>query len=334
MSIATVAPLPGGREIIAALGGAAPHDAALARLWPQPGQGGRLFVRASFALDAIVAARRAPVLFVPDYFCNAATIPARQSGARLVFYPIDEALSPSWTQVEQLAAAASPDLFLIVHYFGAPADIAAARRFCERHDAALIEDAAHALRPTARIGQAGDYVLWSLYKHLPIPESGSPSVRWWTKRVLQRMAPSLAARLRRAPLPFERDPDPTPPEPSALSNAARRMIAASDLDRIAARRIEGERALRAEIGLEPLLPESDGSWTPYRAVFRGDARDYDRLVAAGFPVETWPDLAPEVRADPARHEAALRLRNSLLPLPIDASVRALRRTAHRARRPP
>jgi hypothetical protein len=334
VSIATPAPLPGGREIAAAaLGGAALDDAALARLWPQPGQSGRFFARASFALEAIVAARRTPVLFVPDYFCNAATIPARQAGARVVFYPIDEALTPSWAQIEQLAAAAKPELFLIAHYFGMPADVAAARRFCERHGAALIEDAAHALRPTAGIGRSGDYVLWSLYKHLPIPENGAPSIRWWAKRLLQRGAPALAAKLRRPPLPFERDPDPSPPEPSALSRAARRMIAACDLDRIAARRIAGERALRAELGLEPALPQSDGSWVPYRAVFRGDARDYDRLIAAGFPVETWPDLAPEVRADPARHAAALRLRNSLLPLPIDASVRALRRTARRAHRP-
>jgi hypothetical protein len=333
MTIATAAPLPGGREIAAAFGGTALDDAALLRVWPQPGQNGRFFARASFALEAIVAARREPVLFVPDYFCNAATIPARRAGARLVFYPIDETLAPSWTQVERLAAAAKPDLFLIVHYFGAPADVVSARRFCEGHGAALIEDAAHALRPSTGIGRLGDYVLWSLSKHLPIPESGSPSVRWWGKRLLQRGAPAFAATLRRAPRPFERDPDPAPPGPSVLSRAARRMIAAADLDSIAARRIEGERALRAELDLEPLLPEGDRSWTPYRAVFRGGARDYDRLTAAGFPVETWPDLAPEVRADPARHETALRLRNSLLPLPIDASVRALRRTAHRARRP-
>jgi hypothetical protein len=327
-----------------------PNDDALARPWAQPGDTVRFFSRAAFGLASIVAARRAPVLFVPDYFCNAATIPARFAGAQLAFYPVDQELSPDWPQVEAMAAATKPELFLIVHYFGFPADLAPARAFCNRHGAALIEDAAHALKPSAIIGRIGDYTLWSLYKHLPIPDGGlvvargdsplasvagsTPSAwKWWAKRLLQRVAPFVAARLRRAPPPFERDPDPEPPPPSALSNMARRMIAAANIDRIATRRIAAERTLREEIGLAPLLPISDGSWVPYRAVFRAGARDYDRLAAAGFPVETWPDLAPEVRADPARHGAALRVRNSLLLLPIDGDVRALARTARRARPP-
>ena len=349
MSIATAAPLPGRRELWALIAGAAPDDATLAAPWIGDGDRPHFFSRAAFGLAAVVAAHRAPRLFLPDYFCNSATLPARERGARLVFYPIDEALSPDWAKVETLAAAAKPDLFLQVHYFGFPTDLAPARAFCDRHGAALIEDAAHAVMPGSGIGHTGDYVLWSLHKHLAIPDggllvarNGAPvatlpgpapdAVAWLAKRLLQRGAPWLASRLRRTAPPFERDPDPASPGPPALSQAARRMIAASDPRRIADERIAGDLALRETIDLPPLLPMSDGSWAPYRAVFRGNARDYDRLAAAGLPVETWPDLAPEIRAAPGSHATAVALRNSLLTVPCQGDARALAHTARRARR--
>ena len=349
MSPVTVAPLPSMRALLALASGTAPNDATLAAPWTRQGDTAQFFSRAAFGLAAIVAAHRSPRLYLPDYFCNAATAPARQAGARLAFYPVNEALSPDWARIEAMAVADKPDLFLQVHYFGRPADLAPARAFCNRMGAALIEDAAHAVTPAPGIGGIGDYVLWSLYKHLAIPDGGlliarrpvaaavpgeAPSAASWVaKRLVQKLAPPLARLLRKKPLAFARDPDPSPPGPSAMSRAARRMIAVADLAAIARRRIAAERALREALDLTPLLPPTDGSWAPYRAVFRATETDYERFVAAGFPVETWPDLAPEVRADPTRHAAALALRNSTLTLPCEGDARALARSARRARRP-
>jgi len=76
--------------------------------------------------------------------------------------------------------------------------------------------------------------------------------------------------------------------------------------------------------LAPLLPISDGSWTPYRAMFRASGRAharnwYGRFRAAGNAVETWPDLALELRRDPAHHRGAVILRNTVISLPLDAA---------------
>ena len=348
MSPVTVAPLPSLRALLALAGGGEPNDATLGARWAPNGGTVHFFSRASFGLAAIVASRTSPLLYLPDYFCNAATIPARRVGARLAFYPIDETLAPDWGRVEAMATADKPDLFLQVHYFGRPADLAPARAFCDRFGAALIEDAAHAVMPGAAIGQGGDYVLWSLYKHLAIPDGGllvarrpidstapptapSPWI-WLAKRLMQKCVPPFARALRKAPLEFARDPAPDEPGPAALSHTARRMIATADLAAIAQRRVAAERALRETLDLPPLLPASDGSWAPYRAVFRATESDYDRFVATRFPVETWPDLPPEVRADPERHATALALRNATLTLPCEGDARALARSARRARR--
>ena len=86
--------------------------------------------------------------------------------------------------------------------------------------------------PGDGIGAAGDYVFYSLYKHLPIPDgalllarataaarpdaiaravvelggNAPASVPWVTRRVIQRLAPGLAGRLRRGrDLPFDVD---------------------------------------------------------------------------------------------------------------------------------
>jgi hypothetical protein len=116
-----------------------------------------------------------------------------------------------------------------------------------------------------------------------------------------------------------------------MSAAARRIIAATapQIPRIAAARIAADRAVRDALAganhLAPLLPIPDGTWTPYRAVFRATGRAharswYGRFRAAGNAVETWPDLARELRRDPARHRGAVMLRNTVISLPLDAAA--------------
>ena len=156
-------------------------DSALARPWTAIGDTPLWFSRAAWGLGAIAAAHAdgnaAPSLWLPDFFCNQSTWAARRAGAAITFYPVQENLSPDWPACDALAEAAAPALFLQVHYFGAPADLRPARAFCDVHGALLIEDAAHALGPSAGIGAAGDYVMWSPYKHLPVPDGGLLDVR-------------------------------------------------------------------------------------------------------------------------------------------------------------
>jgi len=48
---------------------------------------------------------------------------------------------------------------------------------------------------------------------------------------------------------------------------------------------------------------------------------YERLWRSGIPVETWPDLPPELTDNKDRHETALTLRKTLLFLPTHQTFR-------------
>jgi dTDP-4-amino-4,6-dideoxygalactose transaminase len=65
---------------------------------------------------------------------------------------------------------------MIVHYFGFPAEIEKARRFCKEHGLALIEDAAHSFLSTIDgryLGTFGDIGIYSMRKMVPIPNGGA-----------------------------------------------------------------------------------------------------------------------------------------------------------------
>ncbi|MDQ6770848.1 MAG: bifunctional aminotransferase class I/II-fold pyridoxal phosphate-dependent enzyme/GNAT family N-acetyltransferase [Gemmatimonadota bacterium] len=94
----------------------------------------------------------------------------RQTGVKLVFYPLTETLEPDITRCRELLESNAMDLFVLVHYFGRPTPCAPARDLCARHGAWLIEDAAHVLRAAPGIGNYGDFVLYSPHKHLAIPD--------------------------------------------------------------------------------------------------------------------------------------------------------------------
>jgi hypothetical protein len=266
----TTAPLPEARHLLALCRAGNGNRSALARFWCSDGDLAHWFSRAAWGLKAIVDGHgvvlgsRPPRLWLPDYFCNQSTWPLRQSPVEITFYPIDESLRPDWESCRRLATAAPPDLFLQVHYFGVAAELGDARAFCESHGAALIEDCAHVPAPAGAIGSAGDYVLYSLYKHFPIPDGGLLVIRrsadnagqavattaekvakkvaekaastaaggapgwgiWAVKRLLQLCLPAAASRLGGAPtLSFEDDPGTVAlPETTALSGAAARLL--------------------------------------------------------------------------------------------------------------
>lgn len=300
-----------------------------------------------------------PAVWLPDYFCNGATQAMRAAGARPVFYPIGADLNPDWTALAEMAARmGAPDLFVLVHYFGHAANGNKARAFCDECGAGLIEDAAHVLVPTGGIGAHGDYVIYSPHKVLPIPDGGllladphlwpgggaggtaDPGRRqpgtgiWALRRSLQKLMPAAALRHRIRGLPgFECDMILAAGTPAPdMSGLAQRLLARQlpRLDRIAARRKASARAWR-EVLCTPagdcsaLFDIEEEGPAPYRFVLRfgtetaAKAR-FGTLRAAGVAVETWPDLAPEVSAEPARFRQALALRRHLLFLPVHSEI--------------
>lgn len=354
----STAPMPAWKDLLA-FGAHDADDQALARPWAAGGGAGAIwYSRGAFALEAITRwqarAHGKGRFWLPDYFCNQSTVPARQAGAELVFYPVGEDLTPRWDDLERMAGAAPPSLFMLVHYFGKPQDGEAALGFCRRHGALLIEDAAHALEPTEGIGGAGDFVFYSPSKVLPVPDGAVLLVRdaaslaamtrdagaetapsalpWIGKRMVQKVLPEAAARLLRGNRHqrFDEDAAPRRLAPNrALSPTARRILArlGPELSAFAQARRANARALRTlweqASDVRPLFADSTAA--PYRFVLRFAREDaatlaYDRLRLKGCPAESWPDLAPEVLADPTRHAAAIRLRRTLLLLPVHQSL--------------
>ncbi len=354
MRVATTAPLPEFADWVQLFRGRDHGDDSLHSVWEKGIDRTVWFSRGAWALRAVARAlgkalRRPPLIWFPDYFCGQPIGPLRHAGAEIAFYPVRRTLEPDWDTCDRMAERRSPDLFVLVHYFGMAADTGSARAFASRAGAILLEDAAHALAPTDRIGQTGDLVLFSLYKHLPLPDGAVLQVRsfdaaltdetgdgiapgtarWVAKRGLQSFLPGIGSTAA-SPAAFDDDPPPSDlPVTPAMSAVACRLLGGSRrrLESAAARRRDNARALfdlfDGADGLTPLNAGTGDGAVPYRAVFRAADHDaarrwYSRIRTSGNVVESWPDLPPEVRADPAIHAAAIELRNRVLCLPVHA----------------
>jgi hypothetical protein len=127
-----------------------------------------------FALMAETARPKGerPVFWLPDYFCDDALQSLRETGADLVFYPVNADMNPDWAACELLGRSQKPDFFVLVHYFGQCANVRRARDFCDRYQARLVEDATHVLQPAGDIGGFGDFALFSPRKFFDIPNGG------------------------------------------------------------------------------------------------------------------------------------------------------------------
>ncbi|ARJ66494.1 hypothetical protein WV31_12850 [Magnetospirillum sp. ME-1] len=298
-------------------------------------------------------------MLLPGHFCNQSLDPLRRSGATITFYPVDDQARPVWGVLE--SAAAQADALVIVHTFGFRNDAAGARALCDRLGCLLIEDAAHVLAPRAGIGEMADAVLYSPHKLLAVPSGAvlllrprademvpaleealgslpagtAPVGDWLLRRLVQSspLWPLLSRRRLSGPQDFLDDPPPGRIEgPAGLSSWARGLLAGADLEEIARRRRCNADALwRTVEGRGPWIRyvadgDDDGEAVPYRLVLRcRDAQAaaglYARLRAAHLPVESWPDLPPEVSADPAGQAGAIGLRRTLVLLPVHQSLK-------------
>lgn len=117
-------------------------------------------------------------VWVPEYFCNASLGILESTGCRITLYPILENFEPDYSTFKNLIQLkGSPDIFLLVHYFGKPNPTSRSVEFCANNGAWLVEDAAHVLRPVKGIGEAGDFVLYSPHKLLPVPDGALLVIR-------------------------------------------------------------------------------------------------------------------------------------------------------------
>ena len=209
------------------------------------------------------------------------------------------------------------------------------------------------MTPVNGIGRWGDATCYSPHKLFAVPDGSvltvansdiaaiidrlpagrSPSVMGWVaRRLTQRLLPE---RLRRARI-TETLPEltvdpvytdmPNTPAPSRLGDRLLSLGLTDTESIVKARRMN--RAVYKERVPELFSADaliSDCELPLYRDpyVFEdpGSAEQaYRSLRGRGLPVESWPDLAPEVLANPTRHATAIRLRNSVITFPVHQSM--------------
>jgi hypothetical protein len=298
-------------------------DKMLTAPWTKPNDQVLWFSKSAWALAAICQAwmhkntGQTPVLWIPSYFCNQSLWPARQTGAKVHFYPVTAEMEPDWQRLMGLAQKQKPDLFLLTHFFGQQNPPIPARQFCDQFGSLLVEDGAHVLRPFDEIGEWADMTFYSLHKLLPIPDgsllvvrpraaeylpalqqaraqwggkSASPW-RWLGKRWVQKFIPTSVGRSREKKNPVRFDDNsesgsmPTFTAPSDLTPAlVTRQV--PDLDLIAKARIENESHFRRLFARNSDLQAwpntaSHPERVPYYAIFRcpsaGVAESYYKI---------------------------------------------------------
>lgn len=111
-------------------------------------------------------------LYVPDYYCGS-TLGILNHGKNyfnIVYYRLNEKLQfdPLWAEANLHDEGC--DIFILVHYFGLDRSTKAAKSYCNRKGAWLIEDAAHVFMPYGSIGLYGDFSVYSPHKMYGLPE--------------------------------------------------------------------------------------------------------------------------------------------------------------------
>ena len=119
--------------------------------------------------------------FLPSYLCDSVVAPFREHGCELRFFGVDKTLRPDLSQIEEALNAAKGGVALVIDYFGFPAfGLAEIRAACDRGEAPLIEDCAHALfsRMSGQpLGTTGDAAVFSFRKSVALPEGGVLTLR-------------------------------------------------------------------------------------------------------------------------------------------------------------
>ena len=317
----------------------------------------QFYSRGMWAMEEGVAAildkrdKKNGQVWLPDYFCNEALIPLRTREISLYFYPIKDDLSPDWDRIElEVKRSCSPDVFILVHYFGFPNCLDEARAFCDKHDAELLEDCAHLLLPVNGCGHGTAF--FSPCKLLPLPEGGlliisnkssvqQPKkgfennkkliLKWLALRLSQRMMLSIGIswhRFRKTAIgnlhnnPANQLSEKKEMFPNKYSLKLLGVIE-KDLDYVVEkRRANYMRLLRAIDGIKegkPLFPLLPDYVCPYAfPMIVSEGRDLvsRQLNQSGVPASSWPDLSPEVLKARAEHETAIRLQEHILLLPV------------------
>lgn len=295
-------------------------------------------------------------ILIPDYFCNQTIYSFQEEWVEVVFYPILKDFNPDWEYLKRWTKENRFDAFIFTHYFGKFFDsISRAKELCKNHEAVLIEDCAHVLYPTGKIGTFGDFVIYSPHKQLPIPDGAvlvcdkdekkpmislleqwieekydnisrlSVPKSWFIKKSIQKILPVHRKLTYYAGVHFG-------DEKGALHNPKRISIEGyntlcdydyKELKRIAYIRRDNLTMMNYIISKKypnvlPLMDDKTG--VPYVAVYSlknvSDKQVVVRkMIEDGFTVLYWPDLPVDIKNNET-YKNSIKLSEDIIVIPI------------------
>ena len=113
-------------------------------------------------------------ILVPEYICETVTEVFKSLNIKIVYFPVNENLSPQWNVIERLFTSEIKSI-LMVHYFGIPQSIADFQQFSTNKKILLIEDNSHGsfgMINNQTLGTFGDIGIASPRKTFPILNGG------------------------------------------------------------------------------------------------------------------------------------------------------------------
>ena len=117
----------------------------------------------------IIGIKPGDAILLPEFICRELIAAIYLSGAKALFYSIDEDLKPKNLPRDNRIKAV-----IAVNYFGFPQDLSCFTEFCNVQGAALIEDNAHGFLSRdvngELLGSRGDMGILSFRKTFPLPD--------------------------------------------------------------------------------------------------------------------------------------------------------------------
>jgi hypothetical protein len=338
------------------------NDGKLAQRWCKKEDDFVWFSKLAWSLRAIALwwekslDRSSPTIWVPGCYDNRCLCLLRQTTAKLIFYPVQLALTPDWDACRQLAEQTAPDIFLLPHFYGVVSDARVAKKFCADQGALFIEDASHMLMAVENVGERGDFVLYGLERHGTLSQGSlcvmRPSAKKYVKKregecialndiagtfgtrtypffypllkqALEKFSQGYLSRLKMKRLGKKNRPIRQRP---CMSRCAKKLLfiesarLSHNVDYC--QKLEGVWVyLLRQNKIEGKRVLSDRQ--PIFSSFLFDLQEAGKLVVLrqqGWPVVEWPELAPEVSANAMQHSVALKIKANRIIFSVHRSL--------------